>query len=59
MSNRFSGRLALQQRVLPAYRVPFFDLLAQACERGLSSDSGSSSLERGHCFSRQIAVCEL
>ncbi len=40
MSNRFSGRLALQQRVLPAYRVPFFDLLAQACERGLSLLAG-------------------
>ncbi|HNB52349.1 MAG TPA: hypothetical protein PK530_10420, partial [Anaerolineales bacterium] len=28
-------RLALQQRVLPAYRAPFFDLLAQACDQGL------------------------
>jgi glycosyltransferase involved in cell wall biosynthesis len=31
MSPRFPGRLALQQRVLPNYRVPFFDLLAQSC----------------------------
>jgi glycosyltransferase involved in cell wall biosynthesis len=30
--NRYSGRLALQQRVLPSYRVPFFDLLARSCE---------------------------
>ena len=30
--NKFSGRLALQQRVLPSYRIPFFDLLAQSCE---------------------------
>lgn len=29
---KYSGRLALQQRVLPSYRVPFFDLLAQSCE---------------------------
>ena len=29
--NRYSGRLALQQRVLPNYRVPFFDLLARSC----------------------------
>jgi glycosyltransferase involved in cell wall biosynthesis len=28
----FNGKLALQQRVLPSYRVPFFDLLAQSCE---------------------------
>lgn len=29
---KYSGRLALQQRVLPSYRVPFFDLLSQSCE---------------------------
>ncbi len=29
---KFDGKLALQQRVLPSYRVPFFDLLAQSCE---------------------------
>ncbi len=29
---KFKGKLALQQRVLPSYRVPFFDLLAQSCE---------------------------
>jgi glycosyltransferase involved in cell wall biosynthesis len=40
MSFRYSGRLALQQRVLPAYRVPFFDELAQACEGGLSLFAG-------------------
>ena len=32
MSQRFSGRLGLQQRVLPNYRAPFFDLLAQSCD---------------------------
>ena len=36
----FSGRLALQQRVLPAYRAPFFDLLAQSCDGGLSVFAG-------------------
>ncbi len=30
--NHYSGRLGLQQRVLPSYRVPFFDLLVQSCE---------------------------
>ena len=29
---KFSGKLGLQQRVLPNYRVPFFDLLAQSCD---------------------------
>jgi glycosyltransferase involved in cell wall biosynthesis len=38
--NSFPGRIALQQRVLPAYRAPFFDLLAQRCESGLSVFSG-------------------
>ncbi len=37
---RFSGKLALQQRVLPNYRVPFFDLLASACEGGMSLFTG-------------------
>ncbi|MCJ7703415.1 MAG: glycosyltransferase [Anaerolineales bacterium] len=54
----FPGRLALQQRVLPAYRAPFFDLLAAACTGGLSVYSGqprpvegiavSHHLERAH-----------
>ena len=38
---RFPGRLALQQRVLPNYRVPFFDLLASACDCGMSLFAGS------------------
>jgi glycosyltransferase involved in cell wall biosynthesis len=38
--NKYSGRLALQQRVLPSYRVPFFDLLAQSCEGGMSLFAG-------------------
>jgi glycosyltransferase involved in cell wall biosynthesis len=33
---QFSGCLALQQRVIPSYRAPFFDQLAAACEGGLS-----------------------
>ena len=45
MNNRFAGRLALQQRVLPSYRVPFFDMLAQACDGGMSLLAG---LPRGN-----------
>ena len=29
--SQYPQRLGLQQRVLPGYRVPFFDLLAQSC----------------------------
>jgi glycosyltransferase involved in cell wall biosynthesis len=36
----FPGRLGLQQRVLPAYRAPFFDLLAGACKGGMSVFAG-------------------
>ena len=38
--NHFPGRLALQQRVLPHYRAPFFDLLASACDGGMSLFTG-------------------
>lgn len=36
----FTGRVGLQQRVLPSYRVPFFDHLAGRCDGGLSLFSG-------------------
>ena len=36
----FPGKLAIQQRVLPPYRAAFFDLLAQACDGGLSVCAG-------------------
>ncbi|HEX2991563.1 MAG TPA: glycosyltransferase family 4 protein [Anaerolineales bacterium] len=45
--NRFHGRLAVQQRVLPRYRVPFFDLLASACDGGMSLFSGLPRPEEG------------
>lgn len=38
--DKFSGRLGLQQRVLPAYRAAFFDTLASACEGGLGLFAG-------------------
>ncbi len=36
----FPGRLGLQQRVLPAYRAPFFSRLAQRCQGGFSLLAG-------------------
>ncbi|MCC7119718.1 MAG: glycosyltransferase [Anaerolineales bacterium] len=38
--NQFNGKLAIQQRVLPAYRVPFFDLLASHCAHNLTLFAG-------------------
>jgi glycosyltransferase involved in cell wall biosynthesis len=35
------GKLALQQRVLPAYRAPFLQALAAACQAGLSVFAGA------------------
>ncbi|HTX90441.1 MAG TPA: glycosyltransferase family 4 protein [Anaerolineales bacterium] len=37
---RFSGKLAIQQRVLTPYRAAFFDALAGACQGGLSVCAG-------------------
>lgn len=42
---KFPGRLGLQQRVLPSYRVPFFDMLAAACEGSMSLFAGQSRAE--------------
>ncbi len=40
--NPYPGRLALQQRVFPAYRAAFFDLLAARCAGGLSVYAGDA-----------------
>jgi glycosyltransferase involved in cell wall biosynthesis len=47
MSTRFPGRLGLQQRVLPSYRVPFFDMLADACNGGMSVFAGRPRPQEG------------
>jgi glycosyltransferase involved in cell wall biosynthesis len=36
----FPGKVGLQQRVLPSYRVAFFDHLAERCQGGLSVFAG-------------------
>jgi len=43
----FSGRLGLQQRVLPDYRAPFFELLAEACQGGMSLFAGAARASEG------------
>ncbi len=41
----YPGKLAIQQRVLPGYRVPFFNLLAESCAGGLSLFAGKARPE--------------
>ena len=47
MSHVFAGKLGLQQRVLPAYRVPFFDRLAGTCSQGMCLFAGSPRKSEG------------
>ena len=56
--NRFHGRLAVQQRVLPRYRVPFFDLLASACDGGMSLLSGLPRPEEGIETASRLQIAE-
>src|SRR6185503_18966852 len=53
---RFSGKLALQQRVLPSYRAPFFDLLASACEQGMSLFTGLPRPAEGITVAKQLQI---
>ena len=43
----FPGRVAIQQRVLPAYRVPFFDRLASLCSGGVEVFAGDAAANEG------------
>jgi glycosyltransferase involved in cell wall biosynthesis len=54
----FQGKLALQQRVLPAYRQPFFDRLAGACEGGLSVFTGEPRPEESIQTAGDLAVAQ-
>ena len=42
---RITVRLGVQQRVLPAYRIPFFDALAIECMQGMSLFAGQPRRE--------------
>ncbi len=44
---RITVRLGVQQRVLPAYRVPFFEALAVECEQGMSLFAGQPRPDEG------------
>ena len=43
--SKFPGRLAVVQRVLPSYRLPFFEALAEACSGGLSLFAGQPGVD--------------
>lgn len=43
----FKGRVGLQQRVLPQYRVPFLELLGTSCPGGLSVFAGEPEPQEG------------
>jgi glycosyltransferase involved in cell wall biosynthesis len=56
--NRFAGKLALQQRVLPVYRAPFFDLLASACDGGMSLFTGLPRDSEGITTTDQLNIAQ-
>jgi glycosyltransferase involved in cell wall biosynthesis len=51
---RFPGKLAIQQRVLTAYRAPFFEALAQACDGGLNVCAGLPRPEESIAVTDQL-----
>jgi glycosyltransferase involved in cell wall biosynthesis len=54
--NKYPGRLAVQQRVLPGYRVPFFDLLAESCVGGMSLFAGLARPEESIASARELRI---
>ncbi len=54
--SRFLGRLAVQQRVLPNYRAPFFDLLASACNGRMSLFTGLPRPSEGITTTDQLRI---
>ncbi|HUG33193.1 MAG TPA: glycosyltransferase family 4 protein [Anaerolineales bacterium] len=54
--NGFPGKLAVQQRVLPNYRAPFFDLLASACDGGMSLFTGLPRSSEGITTTNQLQI---
>jgi glycosyltransferase involved in cell wall biosynthesis len=53
---RYAGKLALQQRVLPHYRAPFFELLASACKDGMSLFTGLPHPHEGITTAQELQI---
>ncbi len=45
MTIKFDYKVGIQQRVLPSYRAPFFDMLAEFCPMGLAVFAGQPPAE--------------
>jgi glycosyltransferase involved in cell wall biosynthesis len=58
MDARFEGRLGLVQRVFPAYRAPFFDVLAGACTGGLSLFAGLPRADESIAATTQLKAAK-
>ena len=54
----FPGRVCLQQRVVPDYRIGFFDLLAEACRGGLSVFAGQVQQDESIPVSGELKVAK-
>ena len=57
--NHFEGRLGIQQRVLPRYRVAFFDLLASRCTEGMSLYAGKPRASEAIQTAAEMSQAEL
>lgn len=55
---QFEGKLAFLQRVLTAYRAPFFDALAHACAGGLSVCAGLPRPQESIAVTDQLHFAE-
>jgi glycosyltransferase involved in cell wall biosynthesis len=53
-----AGRLGIVQRVLPRYRAPFFDLLAQSCEGGLGIFAGAPRPDEAIPLADELSVAK-
>jgi len=51
-------KIAIQQRVLPSYRIPFFDALAAECEQGLSVFAGAPHSRESLEFGARPAIAK-
>lgn len=54
----FPGKVALQQRVLPDYRVAFVDLLAESCRAGLHVYAGQPTRGEGIRSAQRVMRAE-
>ncbi|MGW8250550.1 MAG: hypothetical protein ACWGO1_07900, partial [Anaerolineales bacterium] len=54
----FPGRVGIQQRVLPAYRMAFFDALAERCQGGLSVFAGLPHAEESIALAGELQVAQ-